>query len=76
MNDETIAHHLRLKLDSIARDVKMYYQDIDGLHRTIEDKLDRIRLLKVEYTSFLNTALAYGLTEEQMENDGYAMLED
>ena len=76
MNDATVRNHLRKKLDSIARDVKMYFQDIDGLHRTIEDKLDRIRLLKVEYTSFLNTALAYGLTEEQMENDGYAMLED
>ena len=76
MNDTTVMHHLRKKLDSLARDVKMEYQDIESLTRTIEDKLDRIRLLKVEYTSFMNTALAYGLSEEKMKDDGYATLED
>ena len=76
MNDTTVMHHLRKKLDSLARDVKMEYQDIESLTRTIEDKLDRIRLLKVEYTSFMNTALVYGLSEEKMKDDGYATLED
>ena len=76
MNDTTVMHHLRKKLDSLARDVKMEYQDIESLTRTIEDKLDRIRLLKVEYTSFMNTAMAYGLSEEKMKDDGYATLED
>ena len=75
MNDATIAHHLRLKLDAIARDVKLLTQDIRGLERAISDKHDRIRLKRVEYTSFLNTALAYGVTEEKMREDVYETLE-
>ena len=54
----------------------MYNQDIEGLERQIADKHDEIHLLKVHYTSLLNTALAYGLTEEEMKEAGYATLED
>ena len=76
MNDATVKHFLRRKLDTIARDIKIYNQDIEGLERRIADKHDEIHLLKVHYTSLLNTALAYGLTEEEMGEAGYATLED
>ena len=76
MNDGTVREFLRRKLDDIARDVKIRYQDIEGFNRQIDDKYKEIHLLKVHYTSLMNTALAYGLTEEQMREDGYATLED
>ena len=75
MNDATIRDYLRNKLDGIARDVRMYLQDIKGLENMIQDKHDKIALLKVHYTSLLHTMLAYGYDEDQMKEDGYATLE-
>ena len=75
MNDATIREFLKNKLDTLARDVKIANQDIRGLENAIDDKHNKILLLKIHYTSLLNTALAYGLTEEQIKESGYDTLE-
>ena len=75
MNDATIRQYLRSKIDRIARDVMIYYQDIKGLERQIQDKHDKIALLKVHYTSLINTMLAYGGSEEQMRDEGWVTIE-
>ena len=75
MNDATVREFLKRKLDGIARDVKIIYQDIEGCNRSIDDKLEKIYLLKIHYTSLVNTALAYDLTEEQMKDAGYEIIE-
>ena len=75
MNDATVREFLKRKLDGIARDVKIRYQDIEGYNKSIDDKLQEIHLLKIHYTSLLNTALAYDLTEEQIKDAGYEIIE-
>ena len=75
MNDATVREFLKRKLDDIARNVKIRYQDIEGFERSIDDKVNEIHLLRVHYTSLLNSAIAYGLTEAKMKEDGWATLE-
>lgn len=76
MNEANIVAHLRRRLDSIARAVKAGYQDIEGHNRRVVDVGEEIAILKIEYTSLLNTMLAYDYTEDQMIEDGYVTIED
>ena len=75
MNDPSITWYLRQQISSLAREIKIKYQDIESWHRRIVDLEQSIIPLKVHYTSLLNTLLAYGQTEKDLRESGYDTLE-
>ena len=74
MNESNTRYYLQCRLEELAKRIATLQSYIKGAERNIDDWHNEIANLKVHYTSLLNTALAYGLTEEQMEDDGYATL--
>ena len=68
MNDSNIRYYLEQELKRLTMNISIRNQDIRGFERQIDDKLKEIANLKVHYTSLLNTALAYGLDQEEFES--------
>jgi predicted nucleic acid-binding Zn-ribbon protein len=50
---------LETQMKELHDEIKKLFQYIESNHRQISDHEDRIAVLKVHYTSLLNTALAY-----------------
>ena len=74
MNEANIRYYLQGQLQELAKEIEKLQVYIGNAERNIDDWHKKIANLKVHYTSLLNTALAYGLTEEQMQDDGYTTL--
>ena len=75
MNDPSITWYLRKEISSLAREIKIKYQDMESFSRRIVDLEQSIAPLKVHYTSLLNTLLAYGQTVKDLRESGYDTLE-
>jgi hypothetical protein len=67
MNDANIKYYLEQQMRLLNDEIETLYARIDTRTRSTDDDLQRIALLKVHYTSLLNTAIAYGYEKEEEE---------
>ena len=65
MNDGNVAYYLSNQMKEIENEIKQKESYIKGAENNIDDWHKKIRLLKIHYTSLLNTAIAYGYEVEE-----------
>ena len=68
MNDGNIRYYLQEQLRDISKKIEALQHINKIVEQNIDDRIKQIANLKVHYTSLLNTALAYGMDQEEFES--------